>query len=58
MQQFLKPAARAAETRIVTPKFFGEFLVAVDDLPSAFDLRFRRESFATLLGPLERIGGR
>jgi hypothetical protein len=51
MQQFLKPAAGAAGARIVAPQFLGQFFVAVDDAPAAFDVRFRGEASAALAGP-------
>ena len=54
MQHFLKPAAGAARARIVSAKFFDEFLIAVYDPETALHLRLGRESFAALANALER----
>jgi hypothetical protein len=50
----LKAAARAAGTRIVSAKFFYEFLIAMDDPETSLDMGFRWESFAALTAALER----
>jgi hypothetical protein len=57
MQQFLKPAARLARARVVTPEFLDEFFIPVHYAMAAFDPGFRRESLPTLTRCLEtRIG--
>ena len=53
-QQFLKPAAGAARARVVSAKFFDEFLIAVYDPEAALDVGIGRESFAALANALER----
>jgi hypothetical protein len=53
MQQFLKPAARVAGTGVVPAQFLDQFLVAVDDAVSTFDLGFGWIAFAAFTGGLE-----
>ena len=53
MQQFLKPARRAARTEIVAAELFGEFLLTVNDSFATLHASFRRETFATFAGDFE-----
>jgi len=53
MQQFLKTPPGVAWTRIVAAKFFDQFLVAVDDAPSTFDLCFGRIALASFTRPFK-----
>jgi hypothetical protein len=57
MQQALKPAAGAARAQIVAAELFGEFDVAMDETPSAFDLGFRGERIPPLTRDAESRGG-
>ena len=58
MQQFLKPAVRAAGAGVVAAQPFDELLVAVHDAMTALDPRFGWESLATLTRDLETSTGR
>jgi hypothetical protein len=40
MQHFLKTAARAAWTRVVSAEFFYEILITVDDLETGLNVSF------------------
>jgi hypothetical protein len=57
MQQALKPAAGAARTQVVAAELFGEFDVAVDETPTAFNMGFRREGLPPLTRNAESWGG-
>jgi hypothetical protein len=54
MQHFLKPAGGTARAGIIATELFPQLFVAVHDAEAAFDLRFRRETFTTLAGALEK----
>jgi hypothetical protein len=43
MQQALKPASGAARAQVIAAEFVGQFDVAMDETPPAFDLGFRGE---------------
>jgi hypothetical protein len=43
MQQALKSASGAAWAQVVAAELFGQFDVAVDKTPTAFDMGFRGE---------------
>jgi hypothetical protein len=57
MQQALKPAAGAAWAQIIAAEFFGQFNVAVNKAPTAFDMGFRREGLPPLTRDAESWGG-
>jgi hypothetical protein len=48
MQQALKPASGAARAQVVAAELFGQFDVAMDETPSAFDMGFRGKDFRRL----------
>ena len=48
MQHRLKPSSGATWTEVVAPKFFKEFLVAVNDTMTASYMRFGRISRASV----------
>lgn len=58
MQHRLKPKARAAWARIIAAKLLDQLLASVHDTVAAFDLRFRRETLATLARYLKTSVGR
>jgi hypothetical protein len=43
MQQALKPVSGTAWAQVIAAEFFGQFDVAMDETPPAFDLGFRGE---------------
>jgi hypothetical protein len=43
MQQALKPASGATWAQVVAIEFFGQFDVAMNETPPAFDVGFRGE---------------
>jgi len=53
-QHFLKASRGAAGTQVIAAEFFKQFFLAMHDSRAAFDLRFRRETFTTLAGALEK----
>ena len=53
-QHFLKLTTGAARARIVSAKFFDEFLIAMYDPEAALHVRLGWESFAALANALER----
>jgi hypothetical protein len=58
MQHRLKPKTGAARARIVSAKLLDQFLASVHHSVAAFDLRLRRETFATLARDLKTSAGR
>ena len=57
MQQALKPASGVARAQIVATEFFGQFDVAVDETPPAFDVGFGWEGLPPLTRDAESFGG-
>jgi hypothetical protein len=53
MQHFLKAFVRTAGARIVAPKLFDEFFVAMNDPDATLHVGFGREASATLTRALE-----
>jgi hypothetical protein len=58
MQQFLKPAAGAADAAIVAAELLDELFVAVYDAVAALDVRFGGESVTAFAGPRKSWAGR
>ena len=50
--------SRSARAWIVATELLDEFLIAVHEPETAFDLRLGREAFSTLAGDLESTVGR
>ena len=58
MQQFLKPAARAARAGIFTSEFFEQLFVTANDPMTAHHARFGGEAFLSFATRLESKTGR
>ena len=54
----MKAAAGAAGAKIIAPKLFAQFLIAVDDAEAALDAGLGWVAFAAFTGPFERRAGR